>query len=173
MIVYNSICCFSQQSLHGLRLNVIDLAAGPAAKAYPKQPDEWSCGHRVILYVQALLGHGLALEAGSDWMVPMLELNVSEDDLSVQKMEEICQNSTAAFAKQPVKLEQKVAKPFSASAPSASSASTASSARPVATPARQTQTCPPTKQERKEPQSEVVEPVGVASAPAAPMVLTR
>lgn len=71
----------------------------------PKQNDSWSCGHRVLLHLEAMFAQGFATQIDDAWAVKMSELNITKDDVNVEKIVALCKswNDSIAAPKPPLK----------------------------------------------------------------------
>ena len=101
----------------------------------PQQRDNWSCGLRVVLAVRSLLQRGIGLINGQEWLQPMEDVEVPDEDITEETMRALiadwprltqCPPDTPAPCEQPFGAGRK---------------------RPVATPARAW----PTASVKKEP----------------------
>lgn len=55
----------------------------------PVQPDDWSCGHRLLLQLQDLVRQGLCLKQHGLWLQDIDSLRISKDSVSEEKIKDM------------------------------------------------------------------------------------
>ena len=100
------------EAVESVEPNLENINFSRGLNAVPQQPDQWSCGHRLVLHLDALLRMGLAMRRSQDecWVKPMSELVVQKKHVSDEKLVALCESSGGSVPSPPrVKQEQNLA----------------------------------------------------------------
>ena len=102
----------------------------------PFQEDQWSCGHRIILYVRALMARGLGLVApGGGWLEHIDTICIHDEDVTPGSLDQLCKDWDKLTVVKTVKEETSAGTAFGSS-------SKVDKPRPVAAPLRSSRAAP-------------------------------